>query len=179
MMATKGPAAAGISGGVADSAGDGKTGQAEAELVAVVSGDVTNAGAAPAARARLADDAAGDENAAKAGETAAAKVAKEPQSSSTVTDAAGPGDNLPSVTNVPAASAAELHQQTFVKVVDHPAVGRLQLQGVSWSAERSVAMINDGLLRRGDKVAGCKVIDIRRNRVTLQIDGATFVLRMP
>ena len=182
-MAANGPTAAGVLGGVADIAGDGKPGQEEAAIVAAVSGPVADVGVAGTDKASVDQSAAVTQKRFQtpfaSGESTGADVAHEAVPRATVTDATGLGDSLPWVKKVPAPSAAELHQQTFVKVIDHPAVGRLQLQGVSWSPERSVAMINDGLLRRGDMVAGCKVIGIRRNRVTLQIDGATFALRIP
>lgn len=43
----------------------------------------------------------------------------------------------------------------------------LALNGIIWDATEPYAIINDEVVRRGDRIGGCKVVDIKEDRVIL------------
>ena len=56
----------------------------------------------------------------------------------------------------------------------------LALDGIAYSPDQPVVMINGVLLSPGERIAGCRVTAIDRDQVTLATpEGSTIVLRLP
>jgi type II secretory pathway component PulC len=56
----------------------------------------------------------------------------------------------------------------------------LELKGISIGTDkRGFALINQDIVRVGDKIEGCEVLSIEKNRVLLQKNGQSFYLKLP
>ncbi|MDD5654841.1 MAG: hypothetical protein PHR91_04280, partial [Candidatus Omnitrophica bacterium] len=56
----------------------------------------------------------------------------------------------------------------------------LELKGISiGSDKKGFALINQEIVRVGDKIEGCEVLNIEKNRVLLQKGGQSFYLKLP
>lgn len=106
----------------------------------------------------------------------------------------GPGNLGQPAVEIPALSDAKSKLQKeraskpwgrdpFVRVKTLEAGSRtssLELKGISIGQDKKgFALINQDIVRVGDKIEGCEVLAIEKNRVLLQKNGQNFYLKLP
>ena len=58
-------------------------------------------------------------------------------------------------------------------------VSEMVLTGILWDSSAPLAMINDNPVAAGDKIGGCTVVEIKKDRVILKDDTKDFELLLP
>lgn len=77
---------------------------------------------------------------------------------------------------VPEAEPAE--ERTFRRIAQLPDGTTLSLNGIAFSEERPMALLNGQVVAVGETVAGYRVAEILHDRVRLEREGAAVVLRL-
>jgi hypothetical protein len=80
----------------------------------------------------------------------------------------------------PAASAGEgaAEPRSYVRTIELPGGGSLELGGIAWSETSPVALLNGKAVGRGEVVEGCLVVEIEPAQIELRYDEQTIYLRL-
>lgn len=55
----------------------------------------------------------------------------------------------------------------------------LRLKGIVWDKENSFAIINEEIVRKGDKIEGKEVIEVERDKIIMNDGQSNFELKLP